>query len=70
MTREGTIVVDGVVASCYASVNHDLAHVGMAPLRWFPETMKLIFNEDAGFSAFMRITKEVCMLMTQFEKIY
>ena len=33
-TMEGTIVVDGVVASCYANtVRHHLAHLSLAPLR-------------------------------------
>lgn len=35
LTRAGTIVVDGVRASCYAHVpSHALAHAAMAPLRW------------------------------------
>ena len=49
MTREGNIVVDGVVASCYASVNHDLVHVGMAPLRWFPETIEIKANRPVPY---------------------
>ena len=34
LTRSGTIVVDGVAASCYALVSsHGVAHASMAPLR-------------------------------------
>jgi len=34
LTSSGTIVVDGVVVSCYALVSsHQLAHVAMAPMR-------------------------------------
>ena len=34
LTSSGTIVVDGVAASCYALVsNHRLAHIAMTPLR-------------------------------------
>ncbi|XP_071766763.2 indian hedgehog B protein-like [Centroberyx gerrardi] len=34
LTERGTVVVDGVVASCYAAVNrHSLAHWAFAPLR-------------------------------------
>ena len=31
LTMEGTILVDGILASCYSSVRHDLAHIGMTP---------------------------------------
>ena len=36
LTAEGTIVVDGVLASCYASFDHDWAHALTTPLRWLP----------------------------------
>ena len=36
LTMEGNIVVGGVLASCYPSVPHDLAHMGMTPIRLFP----------------------------------
>lgn len=36
LTREGNIVVNSVVASCYAVVSdHHLAHLSFAPVRWF-----------------------------------
>ncbi|ROT75640.1 hypothetical protein C7M84_005818 [Penaeus vannamei] len=37
LTKSGTIFVDGVLASCYASVTHDLAHAALSPIRWAPE---------------------------------
>ena len=37
LTKNGNIMVDGVLASCYASFDHDLAHFGMRPLQWFSE---------------------------------
>ena len=45
---EGNIVVDGVLASCYASSDHHAAHIGMTPIRWFPEIMNWIFGVDSG----------------------
>ena len=36
LTRQGNIVVDGVLTSCYPSVPHDLAHIVMLPMTWFP----------------------------------
>ena len=49
------IVVDGVLASCYASVDHDLGHIAMAPMRWFPGMMGWLFGDDDGFSVYARI---------------
>ena len=46
LTLEGNVVVDGVLASCYAYVHHDVAHVGMKPLLWFPSIMDLLLGED------------------------
>ena len=46
LTMDGNIVVDGVLASCYASIDHDLAHFGMIPMRWFPTMAKWIFGEE------------------------
>ena len=46
---EGTIVVDGVLASCYAFPNHDLAHIGMMPITWFPEVMQWLLGVEDGY---------------------
>ena len=54
---EGNIVVDGVVASCYASSDHDVAHIAMTPIRWFPKIVNWIFggnNESQGYVNFMK----------------
>ena len=50
-------MVDGVLASCYASVNHDLAHIVMTPIQWFPEIVEWVFGNDAGVSAFAGTTQ-------------
>ena len=42
LTTKGNIMVDGVLASCYASVNHDLGHIVMTPIRWFPEMVQWV----------------------------
>ena len=39
LTREGTVVVDDVVASCYAVVNdHQFAHAAFGPIRYLYDT--------------------------------
>ena len=65
LTMEGNIIVEEVLASCYAFGNHDFAHVGVTPIRWFKRIMmKLIFGQNNGFSVYA-ITAEAmaqCML--------
>ena len=59
LTKEGNIMVDGILASCYASSHHDLCHVGMTPVQFFPEIIQWIFGEDDGISSLVRTTKEI-----------
>ena len=50
-------MVDGVLASCYASFDHDLAHIVMEPIQWFPEIIECTFGEDNGSSDYADIAK-------------
>ena len=59
MTMEGQILVDGVLASCYAFYDHDLAHIGTAPIRWIPQIMEWIFGKEKGISVYMAVTEDV-----------
>ncbi|XP_041372465.1 zinc metalloproteinase nas-31-like isoform X2 [Gigantopelta aegis] len=36
VTEAGTIVVDGIFASCYSCLPHHLEHFFLTPFRWFP----------------------------------
>ena len=56
---EGNIVVDGVLASCYASFDHDLAHIWMTPLRWFPKMASWIFGEETELQMSNSIAKQL-----------
>ena len=56
---EGNIVINGILASCHASVDHDLAHLGVAPTLWFPEIVELIFGEYGEVPAFVTIAEQV-----------
>lgn len=36
LTQEGTLMVNNIAASCYATINdHHLAHAVVAPMRWW-----------------------------------
>ena len=50
-------MVDGVLASCYASFDHDLAHFAVTPIQWFPEIIEWLFGEDSGSSDYADIAK-------------
>ena len=70
LTMEGNIMVDGVLASCYPSVHHDLAHIGMLPIRWFPEMFMWIFGDDNGLSVFVKFTEDLGKWVLPNEKNY
>ena len=59
LTMDGNIVVDGVLASCYANTDHDLSHIGMTPIRWFPGIMNWIFGTDKGFPGYVTIDNDL-----------
>ena len=63
LTKDGKIVVDGVLASCYADFDHDLAHFTMTPVQWFPEAISWIFGDDTGFPLFVNMARELGMMM-------
>lgn len=39
LTTAGTLLVDGVLVSCYTNTHHWLAHLALTPLRWFPSLL-------------------------------
>ncbi|XP_077996590.1 sonic hedgehog protein-like [Glandiceps talaboti] len=48
LTTEGTIVVDNVVTSCYAMVNHNLAHFAFAPVRFLKQISTNLWSAMAA----------------------
>ena len=56
---EGNIFVDGVLASCYASYDHTLAHSAMTPIRWFPRITEWIFGRESESLVFANISKNL-----------
>ena len=49
------MMANEVLVSCYGSFEHDLAHIAMTPMKWFPEMLKWIFGEDNGNSVYVKI---------------
>ena len=58
LTKEGNIVVDNVLASCYASFDHDLAHNMMTPMQWFPEIIEWMFGDENASAGFAEVFKQ------------
>ena len=56
-------MVDGVLASCYANFDHDLAHFTMTPMQWFPEIMEWIFGEDTRYPVLIDMATQLGRLM-------
>ena len=59
MTDEGNVVIDGVLASCYGSFDHDLVHISMKPMQWFPEMMDWIFGVDIVSPGYANILLDI-----------
>ena len=67
LTVEGSIIVDDVLASCYASVDHDIAHFAMAPMKRFPGLVDLFVAENNDSPVFVDIVKELTKLFLPSE---
>ena len=59
VTMEGNIMVDRVLASCYVFHNHDLAHLLMSPIRWFPDMLPWILGTNNEMHGFVSIAEDV-----------
>lgn len=60
LTRSGSIVVDGVLASCYAALDsHGLAHWVLAPLRFFYSLMGPSEAQSDGLHWYPRLLQRL-----------
>ena len=57
LTMDGSIVVDGVLAFCYPSAHHDLAHITMTPIRWLPQIFEWIIGDDKGIQGYVKMAE-------------
>ena len=60
---QGTIMVDRILASWYASVDHNLAHFGMTPLRLFLWMLEKIYGNNNGFQGFAVIAEQMKIII-------
>ena len=63
LTKEGNIVVDGVLASCYADVHHDFGHLTMMPIQWFGGAIDQLFGFDIAFPVYVNIARQLSFMM-------
>ena len=59
LTQEGDIMVNGILASCYASFHHDLAHIAMIPMKLFPKAVEWFFCVQNGSPDFVDAIKKL-----------
>ena len=70
LTTEGNIVVDGILASCYADIDHDLAHITMTPMQWFPHIIEWTFGDDSRFPVLVIMAKQFGRLMLPYGQLF
>ena len=58
------IMVDGVLASCYPSGDHDVLNNILFPIRYFTQLIMWIYGEDYGFSSYILLCSTLrCTLL-------
>ena len=67
---EGSIVVEGVLASCYVFPDHDLAHTGTILIRWFPEVMEWLLGVEDGSLGYVKVAEKVGTWMLSHDLFY
>ena len=70
MTLDGNIVIDEILASCYAFPDHNLAHLGMTPMRWYPEVIKSIFGVENGSPGYVKVAEVFGDWLLPFDFLY
>ena len=47
-----------------------MAHIGMAPMRWFPGIMQMIFGNEDNISVFTKINEESGIWMLPYGQLW
>ena len=69
LTNEGNIVIDGMLASCYAFSDHNLAHISVTPMLWFPEMIEWIFGMEKVSQGYVSILADLDELFLPFNTV-
>ena len=70
LTTEGNVIVDGILASCHASTDHDLAFFGMVPMRWFPEVLVWLFGKEDETQVYANIAEKLGKWVPPYDSMY
>ena len=69
LTNEGNIVIDRMLASCYAFSDHNLAHITVTPMLWFPEMIEWIFGMEKVSQGYVSILADLGGLLLPFNTL-
>ena len=61
-TMEGNILVDGVLASCFAGHDHDMSHFAVAPIALVPGLIEAVFKVDVESTGYVGLVDDVSAL--------
>ena len=63
LTEQGNVFVDGILCSCYAIVDHELAHWSFFPIRFMvnslPSLMKWVDNTTEGIHWYAKFLQKI-----------
>ena len=62
LTMEGNIMVDGVLASCYANYDHDRSHFAVAPISWMLGLIEAVFNVHTDSPGYVGLVDDASAL--------
>ena len=66
VTMNGNIVVDDILASCYAFSEHNLANIVMTPMQWYPEIIDWIIGKDKESSGYVILLSDIDRWLNDF----
>ena len=70
LSEVGTIVVDGILSSCYAGYHPYLANFATIPMQLFPNIMEWAFGDDVGFLVYAHMAHKLGTLLLPDGQLY